>query len=104
MVTRYASELPAWNRDEVINTMSRVTVGATAVLSGLAATVTSIMLIPEDSTATITMNIGNDASATTARVPVTGIVIPCTQALGHSIEVYSAGEQFLTLLGLVPRN
>lgn len=91
------------DRDEVISTMSRLTVGSTAVITALGATVTSIMLIPEDSTVDIRMNIGA-ATAATPRIPATGVVIPCTKTVGDTIQVYSAAEQFLTLITFVPRN
>jgi len=98
-----ALAVAAKSRDEVISTMSRLTVGATAVITALGATVTSIMLIPEDSTEDLRMNIGA-ASATTPRIPVHGVVIPCTKTVGDTIQVFFDGTAYCTLITFVPRN
>ena len=97
------------NRDDVLVTAERLTIGGSATLASLLATalaagVTRIMIVPESASADIRMAIGGAASAATAKVPASGVSIPITKTLADTIRLYSSGAAYATLFSFVPRN
>jgi len=100
----------AQNRDEVLVTAQRITIGSTSATLGsrlataLASDLTSVMIVPESAGDDIRMNIGSAASAATARVPAAGVLIPTTKTLADTIHLYSSGTVYATILSFGPRN
>ena len=95
-------------RMEALSAAYRLTVDATATFadSGGAALpedCTSIALIPEDDTLDIRWKIGAAATASTLRLPTTGIVIPIQKDVGDTIQLYYNGTAYVTLLVYVSR-
>jgi hypothetical protein len=95
------------NRDEVLIGIDTANISASDTLenyyAAFAAGITSIMLIPADSTDDIYMTFSGTASASTAHLPKTGVVIPVTKAVADDIELFHASGADVTLMIYGPR-
>jgi len=116
------NDLPGWNRignaggaegainrDETLSGAHRLTIGATSDLptlvgAALPTGLTSIMIVPESAGDDIRMNHAGAATASTARVPANGAVIPIDKTTADTTELYFDGTAYATLLTFVPRN
>ena len=104
---RNAADTAVKNRDEIFVASFRITTGASNLLTTLGASfatdLTSIMLIPEDSTIATYMDEDDPASATDAKIPAFGVHLPMNKTVADAIQVFSAGS-FMTLYTFGPRN
>ena len=95
------------NRDEVLVDIKSAAITTsialpTAFSVTLAASVTSVWLVPEASTDDVRIAIGT-ASASTGHLPKTGVVIPGTKTILDTVQLFAGSSSKVTMFVYGPR-